>query len=126
MNLTSIDTCRRCPKDCCDELHLTRLEAEEEDPKVAEWRRTFDQRIGEAQLPDLILGVDTEVRFSWIMLGREPRSGEELLMAYAGILAPGTSLTATECARSSADPPTTQSRFGVRSGHRRPFVTRAL
>ena len=36
----------------------------------------------------------------WIMLGREPRSGtDELLMAYAGILAHGTSLTAAECAR---------------------------
>ena len=33
------------------------------------------------------------------MLGREPRSAEELLMAYAGILAHGTSLTAADCAR---------------------------
>jgi hypothetical protein len=39
------------------------------------------------------------VRFSWVMLGREPRSGQELLMVYAGILAHGTSLTAAECAR---------------------------
>ena len=60
-------------------------------------RFRLDQRIGEVQLPEVILAVDAEVRFSWIMLGREPRSGEELLMAYAGILAPGTSLTATEC-----------------------------
>jgi hypothetical protein len=27
------------------------------------------------------------VRFSWLMLGREPRSEKELLMVYAGILA---------------------------------------
>ena len=33
------------------------------------------------------------------MLGREPRSADELLMAYAGILTHGTSLTAAECAR---------------------------
>src|SRR3546814_17353378 len=33
------------------------------------------------------------------MLGREPRSTDELLMVYAGIMAHGTSLTAVECAR---------------------------
>src|SRR6516164_4869085 len=48
---------------------------------------------------EVILAVDARVRFSWIMLGREPRTGQELLMAYAGILAHGTSLTAAECAR---------------------------
>ncbi|WP_137962733.1 MULTISPECIES: hypothetical protein, partial [unclassified Burkholderia] len=30
---------------------------------------------------------------------REPRSTDELLMVYAGIMAHGTSLTAVECAR---------------------------
>jgi len=48
---------------------------------------------------EVILAVDAQVRFSWVMLGREPRSGQELLMVYAGILAHGTSLTAAECAR---------------------------
>ncbi|SEL29000.1 hypothetical protein SAMN05216387_1085 [Nitrosovibrio tenuis] len=47
----------------------------------------LDQRIAEAQLPDLILSIAAEVRFSWIILGREPRSHQELLMAYADILA---------------------------------------
>ncbi len=82
-----------------DELHLTPLAAEEEDPKVAKLRTAFDRRIGEAQLPELILAVDAEVRFSWIMLGREPRSSQELLMVYAGILAHGTALSAAETAR---------------------------
>ena len=59
----------------------------------------LDLRIGEVQLPEVILAVDAQVRFSWIMLGREPRSTEELLMVYAGIMAHGTSLTAAECAR---------------------------
>jgi hypothetical protein len=58
-----------------DELHLTPLAAEEEeDPQVAKLRAALDRRIGEAQLPELILAVDAEVRFSLIMLGREPRS----------------------------------------------------
>ena len=82
-----------------DELHLTPLAAEEEDPKLAKLRAALDRRICEAQLPEIILAVDAEVRFSWIMLGREPRSNQELLMVYAGILAHGTALSAAETAR---------------------------
>ena len=40
-----------------------------------------------------MLAVDAQVRFSGIMLGREPRSATELLMVYAGILAHATRLT---------------------------------
>ena len=75
------------------------MAADEEDPKVTRLRSQLDQRIDEVQLPEVILAVDAQVRFSWVMLGREPRTGQELLMAYAGILAHGTSLTAAECAR---------------------------
>jgi TnpA family transposase len=82
-----------------EELHLSVLPAEDEDPEVIKLRAKLDLRIGEVQLPEVILAVDAQVRFSWIMLGREPRSTEELLMVYAGIMAHGTSLTAAECAR---------------------------
>ncbi|MDM0071484.1 Tn3 family transposase [Variovorax sp. J31P207] len=82
-----------------DELHLASLAADEDDPQVVRLRTQLDQRIGESQLPEVILAVDAQVRFSWIMLGREPRTAQELLMTYAGILAHGTSLTAAECAR---------------------------
>jgi hypothetical protein len=82
-----------------DDLHLTPLAALEEDPKLAKLRTALDKRVGEAQLPELILQVDAQVRFSWIMLGREPRSTRELLMVYAGILAHGTALSAAETAR---------------------------
>jgi hypothetical protein len=82
-----------------DELHLAALPANDEDPEVTKLRAKLDHRIGEVQLPEVILAVDAQVRFSWIMLGREPRSADELLMTYAGILAHGTSLTAAECAR---------------------------
>jgi hypothetical protein len=82
-----------------DELHLTPLEALEQDPKLIKLRAALDQRVGEAQLPEVILAVDAQVRFSWIMLGREPRSSRELLMVYAGILAHGTALSAAETAR---------------------------
>jgi TnpA family transposase len=82
-----------------DELHLTPLAAEEEEPELVKLRAALDHRIGEAQLPELLLEVDAQVRFSWIMLGREPRSDKELLMVYAGILAHGTSMSAAETAR---------------------------
>jgi len=82
-----------------DELHLTAFPAEDEDPQVTKLCTALDHRIGEVQLPEVILAVDVQVRFSWIMLGREPRSTDKLLMVYAGIMAHGTSLTAVECAR---------------------------
>jgi hypothetical protein len=46
---------------------------------VTKLRAALDHRIGEVQLPEVILAVDAQVRFSWIMLGREPRSTDELL-----------------------------------------------
>src|SRR5277367_5590485 len=61
-----------------EELYLTPLEPLAEDPKVTKLRAALDRRVGEAQLPELILAVDAQVRFSWIMLGREPRSSKEL------------------------------------------------
>lgn len=86
-----------------DELHLTRLEAEDGDPQVTTLRTMLHHRLGVTQLPDVILSIDAEVRFSWIMLGREPRSSDELLTVYAGILAHGTAMSAAETARMIRD-----------------------
>jgi hypothetical protein len=38
-----------------DDLHLKALEAEDEDPEVVKLRAALNQRVGEAQLPELIL-----------------------------------------------------------------------
>ncbi|MFX5957050.1 hypothetical protein ABTF01_21875, partial [Acinetobacter baumannii] len=64
--------------------------AEERDPALDALRRAiFDDRpVG--QLPKIILDIDSEVRFSWLLLGREPRSRSELLLVYAAVLAHGT------------------------------------
>jgi hypothetical protein len=94
-----------------DELHLTPLEPLAEDPKVSKLRAALDRRVGEAQLPELILAVDAEVRFSWIMLGREPRSSKELLMVYAGILAHDGAI----CGRDRTHDPATIGRLGAPS-----------
>lgn len=63
-----------------DDLHLKALEAEDEDPQVIKLRAALQHRIAEAQLPELILDMDAQVRFSWITLRREPRSADEWLM----------------------------------------------
>jgi hypothetical protein len=100
-------------------LHLTPLAAEEEAPELVKLRAALDHRIGEAQLPDLLLQVDAQVRFSWIMLGREPRSDKELLMVYAGILAHGTSMSAAETARMIPQLWSPTVRTSTRRGERR-------
>ena len=81
------------------DLHLRALPADEESPEVVKLRAALDRRMGEIQLPELILTIDAQVHFSWIMLGREPRSHAELLTVYAGILAHGTALSAADTAR---------------------------
>jgi hypothetical protein len=50
-----------------DELHLTPLAAEAQEPELIKLRAALDHRIGEAQLPALLLEVDAQVRFSWIV-----------------------------------------------------------
>jgi TnpA family transposase len=37
-------------------------------------------------LPEIVVDVDAKVRFSWILLGREPTSEEELLYIYVALL----------------------------------------
>ena len=45
------------------------------------------RKIGRIQLPTLLLELDSQVHFSWKLLGREPKSAEELL-ATSGWLPP--------------------------------------
>src|SRR5437773_5316777 len=52
-----------------------------------------------ASFPRSLLEIDSSVRFSWILLGREPRSRSELLLVYAAVLAHGTSLSAADISR---------------------------
>lgn len=100
-----------------DDLHLTALPAAEEDLEVEKLRSALDRRIGEAQLPEVILAVDPQVRFSWVMLGREPKSADELLMVYAGVLAHRTVLSAAETARMIPQLSATAVRQAMREGH---------
>ena len=85
-----------------DELHLAPLAAETRTPKSAGCAAGSISASARCSCPRSSWRWTPRFASSWIMLGREPRSGQELLMVYAGILAHGTSLTAAECARSPA------------------------
>lgn len=82
-----------------DEVHLTALATEPETRETTEARRILHSKIPDAELPHVILDVDSQVRFSWILLGREPRSLEELLLLYAGLLAQATAHSAADIGR---------------------------
>lgn len=58
------------------------------------FRVKLNLKIGEVPLTEVIRGVDTQVRFNWIMLGWEPRSTQELMMVHTSIMARSASLNA--------------------------------
>ena len=80
-------------------VHLDPLSAQTPNPAHEALRRAIFSVCPNAQLPEIILEVDSTTRFSWLLLGREPGSRAELLMVYAAVLAHGTSLTAADIAR---------------------------
>lgn len=80
-------------------MHYERQPPSPEDLRVAELRRALMSTRPLGQLPEIALEVDSAVRFSWILLGREPHSRRELLMVYAAVLAHGTSMSAAEVSR---------------------------
>jgi hypothetical protein len=47
----------------------------------------------------MILQIDSKLRFSWLLLGREPYNCSELLLVYAAVLNLGTAMSAAEVAR---------------------------
>ena len=56
-----------------EELHLSAPLGYDEGLEVIKLRARLDARIGEVQLPEVILAVDAQVRFNLAVLGREPR-----------------------------------------------------
>lgn len=79
-------------------IHISRLKAETVPAEVIRARDQLFKRIGVAQFPDVILEVDSQAGFSRALLGRSPKSEEELLKVYAGMLAHGTSMDASTLA----------------------------
>ena len=82
-----------------DVIVLPRAKPEAADPELAPRRRELIQAIGPAQLPEILIEMDSLTRFSWTLLGRPPRSELELITLYGAILALGTELSAAQLAR---------------------------
>lgn len=80
-------------------VHIEPLVAERTDAHLNTLRTAIFSRRPVGQVPTIILEIDSSVRFSWILLGREPRSRSELLLVYAAVLAHGTSLSAADISR---------------------------
>jgi hypothetical protein len=78
---------------------LPRLKAQTEDPKVMDGRRVLFGHLGAVQLPSVLVEVDSHTRFSWSLLGRAPRSEQELVTVYAALFALGSDLTAADLMR---------------------------
>ena len=62
-------------------------------------RRQLITGIGQTQLPEVLLDVDSATQFSWLLLGRPPRHERELITVYAALLALGSDLTAADIVR---------------------------
>lgn len=80
-------------------VHTEPLTADREEKHIDTIRKALYEGRPLGQLPEIILQIDSQVRFSWLLLGREPRSRSELLLVYAAVLAHGTSLSAADISR---------------------------
>ena len=82
-----------------DGIHQERKVAIPEEVRVIALRRALMEGRPLGQLPEIVLEIDSAVRFSWMLLGREPNSRRELLMVYAAVFAHGTSMSASDVSR---------------------------
>ncbi len=80
-------------------IHQEQKAASPEEVRVIALRRALMEGRPLGQLPEIVLEVDSAVRFSWMLLGREPNSRRELLMVYAAVFAHGTSMSASDVSR---------------------------
>jgi TnpA family transposase len=80
------------------DISLPKLEKEEVPPPVKQARDAIATHIGTIQLPELLLEMDVQTRFSKTLLGRAPQSEHELLLTYGALLGHGTEMNATEVA----------------------------
>jgi TnpA family transposase len=78
---------------------IPRLPPDDEAAEIEATRSRLFAAIGIAQLPDILVAIDAEVRFSWTLLGRPPASETELMGIYCALLALGTEQSAAELAR---------------------------
>ena len=66
-------------------LHLKSLSAEDTPTGFKALREELYRELPAVHLPELLLKVDAQVHFSWILLGRPPRTEGELLYLYTAL-----------------------------------------
>jgi hypothetical protein len=71
-------------------LHVPPLSALSDDTEPRKTREAVFQRIGDVQLPDILLEVDAATHFSEELLARRASSADELFALYGALLAHGT------------------------------------
>lgn len=75
-------------------MSISPIEPEAAPAGYTEYKRQLAEEMGPIQLPELILKLDAETRFSWRLLGRAPRDKAELISIYAALLVAGTNMSA--------------------------------
>ena len=79
-------------------FQIPRLTALATGTEVRQNKAALFAKIGVVQFPELILDMDSRTGFSKLILGRMARSDEELLEVYAGMIAHGCALDASQVA----------------------------
>jgi hypothetical protein len=69
------------------------------DPEVEQARQSVSDAFGHRQLCDIMVDIDRQTRFSWLLLGRPARSETELITLYTALLASGSNLSIADLAR---------------------------
>jgi len=79
-------------------VRLPALSAMAEEPELKKTAQAVQDMIGAVQLPDLILEMDAQTRFSSKLLGRDAKTARELVALYAALLVHGTEIDAKAAA----------------------------
>lgn len=80
-------------------IRMRAMKAAQPPPAIEHFKTTLFAGIAPTQLPRILLDVDSQIRFSWVLLGRPPVHDAELLGLYGALLAHGTALTAAGVAK---------------------------
>lgn len=75
-------------------MSISPIEPEAAPAGYTEYKRALADEMGPIQLPELMLKLDAETRFSWKLLGRAPHDKGELISVYAALLVTGTNMSA--------------------------------
>lgn len=79
-------------------LHLKSLSAEDTPPGFQALRTELYGGLTAAHLPEVLMKIEAQVHFSWILLGRAPRTDQELIFLYSALLGHAMDLSAPRLA----------------------------